>query len=383
MANILVYENSSGFASYSYKLCNALVEIDKDNKYFYLTDSANIYLNEIDERVTVKADLLVPSNIKSKGLLWMINRLYVGISNILKRNNYIRKMEIEYLNIQSTLSVLDQFFLIFIPKRVKIITTAHDVIPPVKSFYWTRRSLKKLYFSSDLVIVHSLSNKKQLMEQFNYDEKKIVVIHHGVDTKYKKFSRDVCCSELNIPNDNIPFLLFFGMIREQKGLDILIKAINKVNSPCKLIIAGAMPHGESFQKYKTLMEDERKFICQIGFIEENKLDYLFQMANVVVFPYKYFLSQSGVFMECLKYGKPVIATDVSSFRQYIEEYKMGLVAIPNDVDDLASKIENYLSLSDEEKKLFRNNLEKAAMDNSWEKAAELYLKVFNNWTYEK
>lgn len=373
---ILVYENSSGFAQYTYKLCNALATQYPEYEIHYLTDYKNIYLTNMVDTVIVKPILKVPAPIKGKRLKWAMNRLYVAVSNILIRNRYAKENDIDIVSIQSTLSTVDQFFIRSFCKTNIIVLTVHDVIPPIKSLYWSRNSLKKLYNSCKSLIVHSKNNESQLIEQFCIDSSKISVIHHGTDVNYNKIDKKECFDHLGIPDDGVPIILFFGMIREQKGLDDFIRAMNEIDVPCRAIIAGAMPNGEQFSKYEELMSDKRKFVCFIKFIDEDDVDYLYQASDAVVFPYKYFSSQSGVFMQAIKYRKPIIATNVSSFKQYIDDYSIGIVSEPNDPDALKENIKHMLALTDSERETVRGNLEKAAYDNSWEKAATLYMECF-------
>lgn len=373
---ILVYENSSGFANYSYKICNELAN-QSEQKITYITDDSNIYLEEINENVNKKPILKVPAKIKSKRILWITNRIYVGIYNIVQRNRYIKKNKVDILNIQSTLSVLEQFFIGGIIKKTKVILTVHDVIPPVRSFYWTKKSLKKLYKKVPLLIVHSEDNKRQLIEQFQIQENKIKVIHHGTDTKYTRINKDECYKNIGIKREESKLFLFFGQIREQKGLDTLISAVEKTKKTCRLLIAGAMPNGENFSKYQKLISKTERFVQMIQFIDESDVDYIFQAVDAVVFPYKYFYSQSGVFMQCIKYRKPIIATDVGSFKQYIEHYGIGIVAEPDNIESLAEALDKFALMSVDEIKSMENNLEVAAYENSWEKAAELYIKCIN------
>lgn len=373
---ILLYENSSGFAQYTYKLCNALAIQYPEYEIHYLTDYKNIYLSDIVDTVIVKPILKVPSSVKGKRIKWAINRLYVAVSNILIRNRYTKENNIDIVSIQSTLSTVDQFFIRSFCKKNVVVLTVHDVIPPIKSLYWSRRSLKKLYDTCKLLIVHSKNNEAQLIEQFNIERNKITVIHHGTDVSYKRISKQDCLEYLGIPNDGTPIVLFFGMIREQKGLDDFIRAMNDIEIPCRAIIAGAMPNGEHFTKYEELIKDKSKFNCFIKFIDEEDVDYLYQASDAVIFPYKYFSSQSGVFMQAIKYRKPIIATNVSSFKQYIDDYSIGVVSEPNDPDALKENIKHIVTLTDNEKEIITENFEKAAYDNSWGKAAMMYMHSF-------
>lgn len=376
MANILIFENSSGMAHYTYKICNGLAGENRNDNLYYLTGSDFIYNKDLNQKVHLIKKLKCFDSSLPKGVFWIINRIFVVLQNLFLRHRIINKYNIDVLNIQFTVPVFDRLFIKLLKKRVKIVLTVHDVIPPVKSFYWSNKSLKSIYDSCHLLIVHSNENKKQLEEMFSIPSWKIKVIHHGVDTTFNRLDRDLCLKKLNIPNDDCRNMLFFGGIREQKGLDVLIRAINNIQTECRLIIAGAMPYGESFDKYEKLIEKQNRFIKRIEFIAPEDLDYYFGAADVVVNPYKYFYSQSGVFMESLKYRKPLIATDVSSFKSFINKYNIGFVVEPDDVNSLQEGIEKFLECTSDELQKFESRLEQAAFDNSWEQAAKLYHTVF-------
>lgn len=377
MTKILIFENSSGMAHYTYKVCNGLAQFGENNSIFYMTDSDFLYKQYLSSKIKLVDTLLTFSPSVTNKLLWIINRVYVVLRNILARNKFINNNKIEVLNIQFTTPIIEQFFIKMLCKKVKVVLTVHDVVPPVKSFYWSMKSLKKIYDNCHLLVVHTEENKKQLQDLFNIPDEKIQIIHHGVDVEYHKKSKNECSKILGIPNDGITSFLFFGGIRAQKGLDDLIRAVNEIDVPCRLIIAGSMPYGESFDKYERLIKDQNKFVKHIGFIEEEKLDYYFQYVDAVVNPYKYFYSQSGVFMECIKYRKPIIASNVSSFKRFIDHYGIGIVVEPNDVNSLKNGLYKFINLPRTEIDRMILNLDIAAKDNSWESAARLYYNSFS------
>lgn len=377
--NILIYENSTGFSSYSYKLCNGLIEKDTTDVIFYMTGKSNKYLSDIDKRINVIPILKAPNPSIKSGFRWIVDRLYVGLANIVIRNRFVRKNSIDLLNVQSTLPIIDQFFLRRLVKKTHCVLTVHDVIPPIKSYYWSYASLKKIYDVFPRLIVHSQENKNELIEKFGVSDDKISVIHHGTDTRFCEIPRENCLDRLKIKLDDRKIFLFFGLIREQKGLDLFIEAINLLNSKspvCMGIIAGAMPRGESFEKYNELIKNKDDFVCLIEYIDEEMVDYLFQAADAVVFPYKYFSSQSGVFMQSIKYRKPIIATDVSSFRQYIEMYCIGKVTDKINSESLSKSMLDFININSQDSEKIKKGLEQAAHDNSWERAAELYKREY-------
>ena len=86
---------------------------------------------------------------------------------------------------------------------------------------------------------------------------------------------------------------FYGSIRIQKGLDLLIKALKGID--CNLVVAGAIPFGDSFDRYDKLIENNGiNCIKYLEYISEEFTNELFQACELVVLPYKYFYSQSGV-----------------------------------------------------------------------------------------
>ncbi|MCX7715406.1 MAG: glycosyltransferase family 4 protein [Clostridia bacterium] len=369
---ILIYENSWGFASYTHQLCNAIVQADDKIEVIYATSSDNEYIKKLDERIKVLAVLKTYDKpYKKNSFRWMIDRISVSLYNILQRSKILKEEKPDIVSIQSTIPILDQYFVGKIKART--IQTVHDVIVPIKSLNWSKSSLRRMYNSVDELIVHSQTNKAQLCSMFNVPEKKVHVIHHGTPTTYREINSEVCKEKLRL-NNGKKTLLFYGLIRQSKGLDILIQALEGLQ--CNLVIAGSMPFGEEFEKYERLIEkhgiDCRKFI---EYISDEFTEELYQACDIVVLPYIYFYSQSGVFMQAIQYRKPVVATDVSCFKEYIDKYGFGIVCEANNVEALRKAIEEILS-SEDKLREYTNNAYNAAAENSWEKSAELHIKLF-------
>jgi Glycosyltransferase len=368
---IVIYENSHGLAHYTYQLCNALQLFDINNDIFYITNSENKYLSLINKEIKILKSLKSYKETSRKhSLYWIINRLFISLSNILKRNNIIKKMRPDVLSIQSTIPILDKYFLTFIKKFTYIVLTVHDVIPPEKSYNWNLISLKKMYQKADRLIVHTDANKQQLCDIFNIPSTKVSVIRMGVDTTINNLDVNYCKTRIGITNNKYS-VLFYGSIRQQKGLNVLIMALK--NLDYNLIIAGSMPFGEKFDKYNNLIK-ENKINCikYIEYVSEELTEVLFQACDIVVLPYIYFYSQSGVFMKAIQYQKPVITTNVGGFKEYIDKYRFGEICIPNNIEDLQNNIQKVLNnLS-----FYNYNAANVSFNNSWEKSAKEHLDLF-------
>ena len=373
---ILLYEASSGFSYYSKMLCNALVNEYPDIEILFMTTPDNHELDDALQRVQILPMLKEFGNQRKNSIGWFVNRIATAIQNVKIRNKYIKQNKIDALWIQFTNAVIDQYFIRQAKRSAHIIYyTVHDVIPPVKSFYWSRKSLGRLYAECNELIVHTKGNKQQLIDQFSIKPEKIHVIHHGTDTRYNKLDQVLCRKQFNINQDK-KVILFYGSIRKQKGLDDLIDALKDKNN-VQLLVAGAMQNGESFDEYEKLIQKNKiDAKCFIQFIPDEWTDALFQACDFVCLPYKYFYSQSGVFMHAIRNRKPVIVSDVSSFREYLSEYRIGDLCKPEDPEDLGSVIEKMMCTLNENKDTFLSELERAADDNSWEKSAKLHMQLF-------
>ena len=369
---IILSEYSSGFSDYSYLLCNELACDSEITNLVYLSDENNPYMGQINDRVckiklfsAFKADKAH----KKGSIRWALNRYITSVRNCKRRNRFVLQEKPDSLLIQATLSKFDSKYLKALKGKTKIILTVHDVIVPTSSKSWDIKSLKKMYDIADVLVVHSKTNAEQLHDMFYIPFEKIKVIPHGIKSEYRKLDKQYCREKLNI-HDNKRILLFYGNIRESKGLDILIQALKGVN--CRLIIAGSPFYGETFDAYRKLIEENK--ICTTEFIEftdDAFRDILFQASDFLVLPYKEFYSQSGVFMQGIQYHLPIIATDVSSFREYIEHYGIGFIANANDSQNLHDVIVAALKNTED----YEANMCVAVKENSWETVGAKYAEV--------
>lgn len=373
--NIVVSEYSSGFAHVTHLLCNAFAENEKINRVTYISDVNNQYVNSLNKDVNCELifDVFKSDGIYKKGtLIWMLNRIYVALKNGLIRRKYIKANKPDVVLVQATLASIDRFFLSGIKRYSKVVLTVHDVVPPFKTISSNNSSLKKTYEIADKLVVHSQENKKELIEIFDILPEKISVVNLGIKNDYKEIAKEYAQNKVGINSEKMN-LLFFGGIRENKGLDVLIKSIEGLN--CRLVIAGGMPYGESFDYYQNLIDEcDIDVVKYIEFVSDEFKEYLYASCDFVVLPYKWFLSQSGVLMECVSYRKPVIVSDVCSFKNFVNTYEIGYVCEPDNVDDLHRVIKEAINEKDRRK--YVKNLTDAANENSYDISAERYCNLF-------
>lgn len=172
------------------------------------------------------------------------------------------------------------------------------------------------------------------------------------------------------------YILFFGFIRDYKGLDILLEAFAEQKlrkMPVKLIIAGefyAKP-----DKYLEIIKKnnlEEHIELRTDFIANTDVHKYFCAADVVVQPYKS-ATQSGITQIAYHFNKPMITTNVGGLSELIPHEKVGYV-VNTDKQEIAEAIFNFYNLNKEVE--FSKNAAEEKKKYSWEVFVESLLKTY-------
>ncbi|MCF0178112.1 MAG: glycosyltransferase, partial [Bacteroidales bacterium] len=127
------------------------------------------------------------------------------------------------------------------------------------------------------------------------------------------------------------YMLFFGLIRDYKGLDWLLEAFaasGLKNRGVKLIVAGEF-YGNG-DKYHRLAQDlglEESIVWATEFIPDSMVKYYFSLADIIVQPYKS-ATQSGVTQIGFHFRKPMLVTNVGGLAEIIPDGKVGYAVDP-------------------------------------------------------
>lgn len=181
--------------------------------------------------------------------------------------------------------------------------------------------------------------------------------------------------ESEIARDKVVFL-FFGSIRENKGLEYLIEAANKLyekygNKFVVKIYGGC----SNWEHYSKIIRYNECFDLQIRRIENDEVANLFSASDYLILPYKD-VTQSGPLLISYYYGIPVIASDHDGFREYIQDKENGFLFNNRDSNDLYCVMSRILDGNYNDKKI-KENLLKFVSDNiEIEKIIALYDKAF-------
>ncbi len=213
-------------------------------------------------------------------------------------------------------------------KHTRIICIADNVIPHEKrpgDKAFTRYFLK----SCDAFIVMSEKVMKDL-RQFEPGKPALLVPHPLYDTFGEITTKEEARQHIGLRQDE-KIILFFGFIRNYKGLDLLFRAMADTRikeAGIKLLVAGEFYEDE--KKYHDLIEKldiKDRLILKTGFIADSEVRYYLCAADAVMQPYRS-ATQSGVTPLAYHFEKPMIVTNVGGLPDLVPHEKAGLITEP-------------------------------------------------------
>ena len=137
--------------------------------------------------------------------------------------------------------------------------------------------------------------------------------------------------------------MFFGLIRDYKGLDILIDAFSRLDDSYQLIIAGE-PYG-SFEKYQKQIDSSpnaKRVSLFPNYISDSEVKYFFSAADVAVLPYRS-ATQSGINAIANHFELPMIVTDVGGLKETVGKEGAGIVCRECTPECVADAIDKYFT----------------------------------------
>lgn len=134
--------------------------------------------------------------------------------------------------------------------------------------------------------------------------------------------------------DSKVVLLFFGLIRDYKRLDLLIEAVNRLENPnIKVVIAGNASDSD-IKKYTNMIRNKELFDLRFGFVKNEDIATYFVNSDFLVLPYES-ATQSGPSLVAINYGIPIIASNIPAFEEHIKDGVNGYLFKNNSVEALA------------------------------------------------
>jgi glycosyltransferase involved in cell wall biosynthesis len=254
---------------------------------------------------------------------------------------------------------LESLSIRMLPRGGPQVLTMHNVIR-------RERSAQKVAAAFAAVIVHTRAGAELLG-----GGPRVHVIPHGAFS-HLTTQHD----ELPLPPElagiRRPVVLCFGVVREYKGVDVLLEAFRDVPD-AELWVVGR-PLGVSMERLRRLAPPGRvRFVER--YVSDAELPAFFRRADVLALPHRS-VDVSGVLFAGLAFGKAMVLSDAGGFRELVEDHGAGRLVPPGDPEALGAALVELLADREQRRALEERAAAAAAGPYSWDRIAEQTLAVY-------
>jgi glycosyltransferase involved in cell wall biosynthesis len=257
-----------------------------------------------------------------------------------------------------------------LPRTHPQVLTAHDILPREPrpgQIRATRRLVRRM----DAVIAHSEHGAARLRGELGLEPERVRVIPHGAFDYLTRLPEERPLPAQLAAVEG-PVVLFFGLLRPYKGIDVLLEAFRSVEG-AELWIVG-MPRMD-VDALRRAAPGRVRFVPR--FITDPEIPAYFRRADLVVLPYRE-IDQSGVLYTALAFGKPMVLSAVGGFVELAEEHGAARLVPADDPDALAAEINGLLSDEPARRELAAAAERAASGPYSWDRAAAATLALYRD-----
>ena len=244
--------------------------------------------------------------------------------------------------------------------------TAHD---PAGMLAGRRDAWLEVFRTVESVVVHSHRAVEELSE-VGLERERITRIAHPVFAAPDDHASGP-------PRGHV--LLFFGLIRSYKGLDLLIRALELVSREVpdvRLVVAGdPLDPVEPLRELAAELGISERIEWRLRYVSESEIREALASAAAVVLPYRRRVDASGVLGRALGRGRPAVVSDVGALGETVGEFGAGIVVPPEDVPALAHACVRLLTDEAARASAFEGTrAARAAL--TWDAAAEAHERLY-------
>lgn len=257
-------------------------------------------------------------------------------------------------------------------KSKKILFVCHNVFPherfPMDTIL-TRAVLRQ----GNCYIVQSGTDAKDLQTIV-----KNPVFRQAVHPTYNAFrienmSKETARSRLGIRTDE-KVLLFFGFVREYKGLRYLIQAMPEIAArieDTRLLIVGDFSDEESKNQYRDMIAQSgvsEHIDIYDGYIPDREVEKFFAASDLAILPYVS-ATQSGIVQIAYGFEMPVVATNVGGLPEVVADGRTGYIVKAQSADAIAGAVVDFFQNARAAE--FAQGVKEEAWRFSWDRMVEI------------
>lgn len=219
--------------------------------------------------------------------------------------------------------------------------TAHYILPPGPTGRQVREA-RKVFAPMDAVIAHSELGARRLIDEVGLPAEQVKVIPHGAfdyltrlpeEKPLPKELRDPSPVWEETDEPKAPVILFFGLLRPYKGIDVLLRAAGQLAAPSGQVAPELWIVGNPRMDLTGLKDQAAKLDLDVRwvtrFIEDAEIPSIMRAADVLVLPYVDG-EQSGVLYTGLAFGKAMVVSDIGGIGEVAREHGVARLVPPGD-----------------------------------------------------
>lgn len=219
------------------------------------------------------------------------------------------------------------------PKRPRVMT-AHYVIAPDPAPRQVK-SARRVFESMDAVIVHSETGARRMNEIVGLPKERIRVIPHGSFDYLTELPEEKPLPA-ELEGATGPVILFFGLMRPYKGIDVLLDAFAGITGAELWIVGNPRMDIEPLKERAAKLPGKVRWLTR--FVNDDEIPALMRHADVLVLPYRDG-EQSGVLYTGLAFEKAMVISDVGGLGDVAREHDAARLVQPGDADGLGAALE--------------------------------------------
>ena len=267
-----------------------------------------------------------------------------------------------------TLEALDAFLLARGAPRV---FTSHNVLRRGEG-RMRERAARLVVEHADAVVAHTAEGAAELTSRFGADAARVHVIPHGAfDYLTRQEREEPLPPELAAAEG--PVILWFGVLRPYKGVDVLIEAFRELDGAELWVVGRPWMPVEPLERAAAAARGTVRFVDR--FVTDPEIPAYFRRADVVVLPYRR-IDQSGVLYTALAFGKAMVLSDVGGFSEIGRVHGAGRLVPPEDPVALREALAALVSDPAERAALGARAAAAAAGHFSWDRIGTQTLALY-------
>ena len=367
--------SARSFAQYNPSLCRALSDLDNHNEVYLLStsikdDNPNYHVKRLIRLVpSALAGTENPFKRILRALEVFINYIYISILILKNKPGVAHFQWLPFVEV----SWIESLFLKLyrrINKEIKIFLTVHNVYPhDLKDISKYKKNFLKVSKELDGYFVHLNSTRTVFHQEFNIPLEKIFVSYHGIynHTPIKEGS----------DNNGIVKIVLYGLQKWYKGTDIFVEALESLPKEylkkCNSTIVG-VTDPDLYNRYISISHSLNVNWIN-AYVSDNELNRIIEESSLILLPYRK-ISQSGVLLLALSYMKPILTSDLDSFKETLDGYPSDYFFKSEDPHSLAQLIIRFIN-GDINIERMNHIIRDLNKKYSWEETAKSTLSAYN------